>query len=176
MNLGVLKSRKIIAGIAAAVIVVAGGATAVAVTSGGSSNDNVTGAEKDRVVAAATAQVPGTAVKVEREDAEGKSTTAFEVKVKAADGTITEVELSKDLKVVKTKVDNEAAKLTPEQQTALESAVATVVPDGKVIEVESTSDHGAAYEAKVEVTKGQTVTEYDVYLDTAFKVVHHEQD
>lgn len=176
MNLGILKSRKAIVGIAAAVILAAGGATAVAVTSGESSNDNVTGAEKDRVAAAATAQVPGTAIKVEREDAEGKSKTAYEVKVKAADGTITEVELSKDLKVVKTKVDSQSAKLTPEQQTALETAVATVVPDGKVIEVKTTSDHGAAYKAKVEVTKGQTVTEYDVYLDAAFKVVHHEQD
>jgi len=177
MNIGLLKSRKAVVGISAAVVLAAGGATALAVTSGDSTSDHVTGTERDRVAAAAVNLVPGTVVKVEHEDEDdGHRDSGYDVTVRSADGTITELELSKDLEIVGTKVDSDVAKLTPEQQAALETAVATVVPDGKVIEVETTSDHGAAYEAKVEVIRGQTVTDHEVYLDTTFKVVHHEQD
>lgn len=174
MNTTFLKSRKAILGIATAVILAGGGSTAFAIAS--DSDDHVSGAEKDRVSQAAVDAVPGTAVEVEREDSDDLDLDAFDVLVKGEDGSLTEVTLDKDLKVLRTETDDDFVSLTPAQRSAIEAAVAKAFPRGVLTEVEYTDGHGATYEAKVLVTRGNTTTEYEVHLDQAFTIVHQERD
>jgi hypothetical protein len=174
MNNTFLKSRKVIIGIATTAILVGGGAVAFAIASDPS--DQVTGTEKDRVSRAAVDVVPGTALKVEREDSDDRDGEAFDVLVKGEDGTLTEVSLGKDLKVLRTDSDDDFVNLTPAQRSAIEAATSRAFPKGVLTEIEYADDHGATYEVKVLVTRGNSTTEYDVYLDHAFTIVHQVRD
>lgn len=172
MNLASLKKPGyLIAIVVVALVVAAGAAFAIKKDSG---DQQITGAKRDQIVKAIEASSPGgTVLKVEAEDDPKGS---FEAKVKAADGTIHEVKLDKSLKVIESKPDHDAITLTAEQQSVLEASVTAALPGAKVIKVEHTTDHGATYEAEVQVVSGQTTKEYEVFLDDAFKVVFKKAD
>lgn len=174
MNVAILKKPSFLIGLAVLLVLATVGA-AVAIK-WDAQDDHVTGAQRDRVAKVAEGAVPdGTVIKVERDD-DDDTDQAYEVKVKAADGTIHEVTLDKDLRVIGTLPDDDSLPWTPDQRAALEASIAKTLPGGVVVEVEHTNDHGATYEAQVQVINGQVVKEYDVYLDEAFNVLFKKRD
>ncbi len=173
MNTEVLRSRKVIAGLAVTLVLLGGGATALVIAE--NSSDQVTGSERDRISRATADQVPGSVIKVERDDSDHDS-GAFEVKVKGPDGKVTEVTLDKDHKVLRTETDDDFVPMPLADRSAAEAAALAAVPGGTVTSIERTDDHGASYEVDVTVSRGNRLIGYEVYLDQNFRVVHKERD
>ena len=99
--------RTVVAGSVVALIAVGSAVAGVAVASG--SNDNstpLTGSEYDRVTAKALQETGGGTV---NETEKGDEESYYQVEVQNADGSQTDVNLDRDLNVVKTKTENEKA-------------------------------------------------------------------
>ncbi|WP_243059399.1 PepSY domain-containing protein [Nocardioides sp. SR21] len=181
MNLSKLRRKRIIIPAVATIAVLGAGATVWSATA----DDSVGGSERDRVAAAAVEIAGGgTADEVETSDDPG---VAYEVEVRADDGTEIDVALDGDLNEVSTETDaddNDAddAGDTPdaddralgsEERTAAEQAALEAVGGGTVLQVEASDDPGEAYEAEVRADDG---TEWDVTLDADYGVVSKTAD
>jgi uncharacterized membrane protein YkoI len=98
--------RTLIIGAAAALIAVGGAVTGVAVATGDDDPSHpLTGAEYDRVTARALEETGGGTV---TETEKGDEESYYQVEIENADGSHTDVNLDRDLNVVKTKTENEA--------------------------------------------------------------------
>jgi hypothetical protein len=98
------KQTMILAGAAlATVLALTGGGLALA--AGNDDDENVTGADADRAVAAALAEVGGGAADGVERDSEGDGT--WEVEVRKPDGTTVEVHLDADFAVKSVESDDE---------------------------------------------------------------------
>lgn len=161
--------------------------------------DDVTGADRDRVAAAAVeAAGGGEAVDVESSDDPGQ---AYEVEVRKDDGTEVDVELDEDLNVLSQEADDvddadeaddaadDAADdrddatddatpdaddrvLSEEERTSAEDAALDAVGGGTVQQVEASDDAGEAYEVDVRVDD----VDWDVTLDSDFQVLSKTRD
>ena len=170
-------------------------ALAIGTTAWSASANNVTGTERDRIAEAAIKIAGGgTAEDVEHSDDFGE---AYEVDVRHKDGTEIEVSLDKNLKEVRTEVDDERDNdddgdgidngddrdnddngdaddraLSASEKSSAEKAALKAV-DGTVTDVEASDDPGTAYEVEVRTDKG---VEWDIDLDRNFAVVSKTKD
>lgn len=181
MNTSILRRKRVVLPALATVAVLAVGGTVWA-----ASADDVSGAERDRVAAAAVdAAGGGTAVDVETSDDAGE---AYEVEVRTADGTEVDVALDRDLGVVATERDDEGDDegdderedrdaddrvLTAAERGSAGKAALAAVGSGTVVDVEASDDRGVAYEVEVRDAAG---VEWDVDLATDFTVVAKHAD
>ncbi|QBX55585.1 hypothetical protein EXE58_09050 [Nocardioides seonyuensis] len=157
--------------------------------------DDVTGADRDRVAAAAVeAAGGGEAVDVESSDDPGQ---AYEVEVRKDDGTEVDVELDEDLNVLSQEADDaddaddsdDAADdrddatddatpdaddrvLSEEERRSAEEAALDAVGGGTVQQVEASDDAGEAYEVDVRADD----VDWDVTLDADFQVLSKTRD
>ncbi len=183
MNIQTLRRKTVVIPTIATLAVLGAGATVWSATA----NDDVNGADRDRISAAAVdAAGGGTVVEVEKSDDAGE---AYEVEVRMDDGTEVDVALDQDLKVVSESRDDDAddsgdsdgsrdtetddRALSEQERTAAEAAAAEAVQGGTVEQVEASDDPGAAYEVDVRAEDG---TEWDVTLDADFKVLSKTAD
>lgn len=197
MNVTTLRSKRIVLPALAAVAALA----VAGVVWSSAANADLSGSERDRVGAAATQAVGGTAVEVESGDDRGE---AYEVTVRRDDGTEVEVTLDKSLQVVSQHAEhhehaehaegNESDEaddaddvagrddrgddagdraLSASARTSAEQAALDAVGGGTVTEVEAEDDAGVAYEVEVTDSAG---TKWDVELDAGFTVVHKTVD
>ncbi|MBL7252743.1 PepSY domain-containing protein [Paractinoplanes lichenicola] len=173
MNTAKLRSKRVIVTTAAvAALAVGGGVWATAANA----DADVSGADRDRVGNAAVQAVGGgTVVDVESSDDQGE---AYEAEVRKPDGSEVDVVLDKDLKVLSQQADTPdtdtaGPALTDAQRTSAEKAVLDAFPGGTILDVEASDDQGVAYEAEVRDSANK---EWDVELDTAFKVLTKNQD
>jgi uncharacterized membrane protein YkoI len=185
MNLTKLRSKRVLLPTVAAVVAL--GVGGVVWTS--AANADVQGSERDRVASAATKAVGGTALDVETSDERG---VAYEVEVRQDDGTEVDVSLDKNLAMISQDVegretndedgDGEARSsgsesgdraLSPAERTAAERVAVNAVGGGTVTEVDASDDPGEAYDVDVRAPDG---TEWDVELDSDFKVLHKTAD
>ncbi|GAA0253280.1 PepSY domain-containing protein [Cryptosporangium japonicum] len=187
MNTTKLRSKRVLASTAVvAALAVGGGVWATTAYA----NDDVTGADRDRVVEAAVAAAGGgTATDVETSDDRGE---AYEVEVRREDGTEVDVTLDRDLKVVTTETDAPDAgtaaapstapsasvaaddrPLTPAEQASAGKAAVAAVPGSTVIDVDRGDEPGVAYEVEVRAADN---AEWNVDLDSAFAVVGKTAD
>jgi uncharacterized membrane protein YkoI len=153
-------------------------ALAIGTTAWSASANNVTGSERDRVAEAAIKIVGGgTAEDVEHGD---DASEAYEVEVRRANGTEVEVSLDKNLKEVRTEVDNDddgdadaddRALSAKEKSSATKAALKAV--SGTVTDVEASDDPGTSYEVEVRTAQG---VEWDIDLDRNFAVVSKTKD
>jgi len=184
MNTAKLRSKRVIVTTLAAVTAVA------AVSVGGllwtsAANADVPSGDRDRVAAAAVKAVgSGTAVDVETSDDAGQ---AYEVEVRKDDGTEVDVALDQNLNVVTqaadtdTDTDNDADTgtdaddrvLSDTERASAEKAALAAITGGTVLGVEASDDSGVAYEVEV---RDASNAEWDVELDTAFKVLTKTAD
>lgn len=187
MKTSTLRRKRVVLPALATVAVLAVGGTVWA-----ASADDVTGAERDRVAAAATkAAGGGEALEIEKADDPGE---AYEVEVRLADGTEVDVTLDRDLGVVATDRDDrdddrddrdddrDDAGEAPDaddrvlgaaERTSAEKAALAAVGSGTVVDVDPSDDPGVAYEAEVRDAKG---VEWEVDLATDFSVVAKNAD
>ncbi len=100
------KRTKIILAASAGGAVIALGATGAAVAAGGDGDQPLTGATKDKAVAAALAHTGGGTV---TETEAGDDGAAYEVEVRQADGRQVEVQLDKNFAIVGTEADDDSA-------------------------------------------------------------------
>lgn len=171
MNLSKLRRKRIIIPAVATIAVLGAGATVWSATA----DDSVDGSERDRVAAAAVEIAGGgTAEDVETSDDPG---VAYEVEVRADDGTEVDVALDDDLNEVNTETDDaddaDDRALSPEERTTAEQAALEAVGGGTVLQVEASDDQGEAYEAEVRADDG---TEWDVTLDADYRVLDKTAD
>ena len=91
-------------------------------------------------------------------------------------GGVVDVALDKNLNVVTqsadTGTDADDRVLTDAERASAEKAALTAVTGGTILQVEA-GDDGAAYEVEV---RGADNAEWDVELDTAFKVLNKTAD
>lgn len=187
MKTSTLRRKRVVLPALATVAVLAVGGTVWA-----ASADDVTGAERDRVAAAATkAAGGGEALEIEKADDPGE---AYEVEVRLADGTEVDVTLDRDLGVVATDRDDrdddrddrdddrDDAGEAPDaddrvlgaaERTSAEKAALAAVGSGTVVDVDPSDDPGVAYEAEVRDAKG---VEWEVDLAADFSVVAKNAD
>ena len=179
--------RVVLPAIAAATALAVGGPVWAATAS----DDDPTGSERERIGNAATKAVDGTVVDVETSD-DGKE--AYEVEVRADDGTETDVSLDQDLQVLGKDAedrdeddddregreddrdedsDGDDRAVSAKERSSAEKAAQKAVGSGKAVEVEASDDRGEAYE--VEVREGDG-TEWDVDLDDDYTVVNKSAD
>jgi uncharacterized membrane protein YkoI len=186
VNRSQLRSKRVLIPAIATVAVLGVGGVGGAVW-GASADDNLTGADRDRVGRAAVDAVGGgTAVDVETSDDPGE---AYEVEVRGQDGAETDVALDENLDVVRQQIDSaddagrddaddrdeaderddadDRVLSAGERDRAAQAAVAAV-GGGSAIEVEASDDRGEAYEVEVRAADG---TEWDVELDAGFRVL-----
>ncbi|WP_435741841.1 PepSY domain-containing protein [Nocardioides sp. SYSU DS0663] len=178
MNTSTLRRKRVLLPAIAVVAVLGVGGTAWTATADGS----VDGSERDRVAAAATDAVGGTAIEVEASDDRGE---AYEVEVRLADGTEVDVALAEDLSVVAEERDDdtddadEAGDDTPDrpltdaEQDAAGEAAVEAVGGGEVLRVEASDDASQAYEVEVRDADGAV---WDVDLDAEYGVVDQTLD
>lgn len=171
MNTAKLRSRRVVLG---SVAVVAALGVGGAVWASAASAD-IEGGERDRVAAAATDAVPGTAVDVESSDDPG---VAYEVDVRQDDGTEVEVSLDDRLAVVGEQEDRDDSDgddrvLTDDERASAEEAALAAVEGATVADVEASDDPGVAYEVDVRDEQG---AEWDVELDADLEVVSTTAD
>jgi uncharacterized membrane protein YkoI len=177
MNTARLRSKRVLLSAAATVAAVAVGGVVWSATA----SPDLRGSERDRVAAAATAEVGGTAVDVEAGD---PGEEAYEVEVRLDDGTEVDVYLDEELAVIGQDTDDDDRSGTDgrdgddrllgtaERQAAEDAALAAV--DGEtVLEVEASDDGDEAYEVSVLDADG---TEWDVDLDADFGVLRTSVD
>ncbi|MGP3535345.1 PepSY domain-containing protein [Microbacterium sp. RD1] len=116
-------------------------------------------------VAAASAAAPGDAVSIDAEDAGG-----WEVKLRGADGTESEVRVDSDgtATVVSTAADDRTPTRALDDAT-LRSLVtaAQAEVDGRIVEIDA-DDDAAAYEVSIASGTGRTV---DISVDESFTVI-----
>lgn len=153
------------------------------------SADDVTGAERDRVAAAATkAAGGGEAMEIEKADDPDE---AYEVEVRLEDGGEVDVTLDADLGVVVTdrddrddrdddgdddtagRPDADDRALSAAERASAEKAALAAVGSGTVVDVDPSDDPGVSYEAEVRDAKG---VEWDVDLAADFTVVAKQAD
>lgn len=177
MNLSKLRRKRVIVPAVATIAVLGAGATVWTATA----DDSVGGSERDRVAAAAVEIAGGgTAEEVETSDDPG---VAYEVEVRADDGSEVDVALDDDLNEVSAETDAaddtndtpdaDDRALSSEERTAAEKAALEAVGSGTVLQVEASDDQGEAYEAEVRADDG---TEWDVALDADYGVVSKTAD
>ncbi len=184
MNIAKLRRKRIILPTLAAVAVLGVGGTVWTA----SANDDVQGADRDRVGSAAVdAAGGGTVVDVETSDDQGE---AYEVEVRMDDGTEVDVSLDQDLNVVSEEADDrddadddaddrgespdaDDRALTTDERESAEKAALDAVGGGTVAQVEASDDPGEAYEVEVRAADN---TEWDVELDADFKVLNKTAD
>ncbi|GAA2469124.1 PepSY domain-containing protein [Winogradskya humida] len=172
MNTAKLRSKRIIVTTTAAVaaLAIGGGVWATA------ANADVRGDERDRIGNAAVQAVPGGTVDdVDTSDEPG---SAYEVEIRKQDGSEVDVLLDKDLKVIGQQAGTEAGDapdpVVPEAaRTSAGQAAVAAVGSGTATDVEASDDPGVAYEVEVRAADN---TEWDVELDTAFKVLTKTAD
>lgn len=190
MKTSTLRRKRVVIPALATVAILALGGTIWA-----ASADDVTGAERDRVAAAATkAAGGGEAFEVEKADDPGE---AYEVEVRLADGSEVDVTLDSDLGVVTLDDDGEYDDrddrdddrdgtgeageqpdaddrvLTATERTSAERAALAAVGSGTVVDVDPSDDPGVAYEVEVRDAKG---VEWDVDLAADFSLVARNAD
>ncbi len=168
MNLAKLRSRRVIVITAAtAALAVGGGFWATAANA----DSDVRGGDWDRVGNAAVQAVGGGAVlDVETSDDPGQ---AYEAEVRKPDGSEVDVALDKDLKVVARQAETPDPALTDSARASAEKVALEAVAGGTVLDVEASDDQGVAYEVEVRAADN---TEWDLELDTAFKVLTKNAD
>ncbi|GAA4365948.1 hypothetical protein [Nocardioides caricicola] len=180
MNLRTLRRKSILIPTVATLAVIGAGATVWSATA----DDSVGGSERERVAAAAVEVAGGgTAEEVETSDDPG---VAYEVEVRADDGTEVDVALDDDLNEVSAASDDDSdddsdgaeetddRALSPEERTAAEQAALEAVGSGStVLQVEASDDPGVAYEVEVRAEDG---TGWDVTLDADHAVVSKTAD
>jgi uncharacterized membrane protein YkoI len=165
-------------------------ALAIGGTAWSASANNVTGSERDRIAEAAIKIAGGgTAEDVEHSDDIGE---AYEVEVRRKDGTEVEISLDKNLKEVRTEVDDDRDNdddgdgrdndddgdaddraLGAKEKSAATKAALKAVGGGTATDVEASDDPGEAYEVEVRTKQG---VEWDVDLDRNFAVVSKKKD
>lgn len=186
MKTSTLRRKRVVIPALATVAVLAVGGTIWA-----ASAEDVTGAERDRVAAAATeAAGGGEALEIEKDDDPGE---AYEVEVRLADGSEVDVTLDADLGVVSTDRDDRGddgddrdddrddvaqpdaddRALSATERASAETAALAAVGGGTVLDVDPSDDPGVAYEAEVRDAKG---VEWDVDLAADFSVVAKHAD
>jgi uncharacterized membrane protein YkoI len=174
MNTATLRSKRVVLPAIAVVAVLAAGGTVWSATA----NDDLGGSQRDRVGRAAVQAVGGTVMEVETSDDAG---AAYEVEVRADDGSEIDVALDQDLNVVSREVeagdDDETREaddraLSASERRSAERAARSAVGGGTVLEVEAGDDDGAAYEVEVR----SAGTEWDVELDADFGVLDKSAD
>jgi uncharacterized membrane protein YkoI len=185
MDTSLIRSKRVVLPSLAAVAVLGIGGVVWSSAAGA----DLQGSQRDRVAAAATRAVGGTAVEVESSDDRGE---AYEVEVRRADGAEVDVSLDKNLHVVSQEVDHHDAAdhddgdhghdgddraLSASERSSAQRAALDAVNGGTVTEVEA-GDDGEAYEVKVNKADG---TEVKVGLDPHLHVVskevdHHDSD
>ncbi len=182
MNTEILRRKRVLVPAIGTVAALAIGATAWS-----ASANNVTGSQRDRIAEAAIKIVGGgTAEDVEHGDDTGE---AYEVEVRRANGTEVEVSLDKNLKEVRTEVDNDDdgrdndddgdgdgddddRALSPKEKSSATKAAVKAV-GGTVTDVEASDDPGTSYEVEVRTPQG---VEWDIDLDRNFAVVSKTKD
>jgi uncharacterized membrane protein YkoI len=180
--------RVIVPGIALVAALAVGGTVWTA-----TANDDLGGDERDRVgQAAVEAAGGGTVVDVESSDDRGE---AYEVELRAEDGSEREVVLDEQLDVVTDRSDDadddrgdadddadddtddrdeaDDRVLGADERTAAEEAALEAVGGGTVLDVEGSDDRGEAYEVSVRDAEG---TEWDVELDSGYDVLRKTVD
>jgi len=162
-------------------------ALAIGTTAWSASANNVTGDERDRIAAAAVKVAGGgTAEDVEQSD---DADEAYEVEVRRANGTEVEVSLDKNLKEVRTEVDDDLDSddggdardgdddgdrtLSAKEKSSATKAALKAVGGGTATDVEASDDPGTSYEVEVRTAQG---VEWDVDLDRNFAVVSKAKD
>jgi uncharacterized membrane protein YkoI len=139
------------------------------------------GTERDRVGRTATEGVGGTVIHVDTSDDPGE---AYEVELRAEDGTEREVALDAQMRVVSERADDDnddndgsddsdGRMLGAAERTAAEQAALDAAGGGTVLEAESGGDRGEAYEVEVRDPDG---TEWDVELDAGYEVLRKSVD
>ncbi len=186
MNTAKLRSKRVILPTIAAVAALGIGGVVWASTA----NADLQGNERDRVSTAATEAVGGgKVIDAESSDDPGE---AFEVEVRKADGTEVDVTLDKDLNVLRQEADDRTTVTTPTttddaneapdaddralsaaERKSAEKAALDAVGGGTITDLDASDDRGEAYEAEVRKANG---TEWDVTLDSAFKVLDKRVD
>ncbi|WP_250038247.1 PepSY domain-containing protein [Paractinoplanes maris] len=172
MNIAKLRSKRVIVTTAAfAALAVGGGVWATAANA----DPDVSAGDRDRVGNAAVQAVGGgTVLDVEASDDQGE---AYEVEVRKPDGSEVDVVLDKDLKVLTQQAETPDTAADPAvsetQRASAEKAALEAVAGGTVLDVEASDDQGVAYEVEVRAADN---TEWDVQLDTAFKVLAKNAD
>ena len=155
-------------------------------------SDDLSGNQRDRVVAAARQVTgPGEVISVESSDRDrdGEDAAdrdeAYEVEIRKADGTEVEVSLDEDLQVTPGSREDDRSDdaneqpeaedrvLSAAEHTRAEKAAVAAVGGGHVTRVEASDDRGVAYEVDVQMADG---TEWDVDLDSSFAVVQKSID
>ncbi|MFI5931759.1 PepSY domain-containing protein [Actinoplanes sp. NPDC051494] len=173
MNTAKLRTKRVIVTTTAAVaaLAIGGGVWATA------ANADVRGEDRDRLGNAAVQAVGGgTVTDVDTSDDKGE---AYEVEVRKQDGSEIDVALDKDGKVIGQQADTPDSPdaddrvLTDAERTSAEQAAVAAVTGGTVTDVEASDDPGVAYEVEVRAADN---SEWDVELDTAFKVVTKTAD
>jgi uncharacterized membrane protein YkoI len=188
------KKTWLIAGGAGLVLVLGGTGAAFAATSG--DDDTLTGTNLTKATDAALAAAgPGTVIDAETSD---DADHAYEVELRAEDGTETDVKLNADFGVVTSTVDTDDdggndrddndnddndhdrddtdaddAPITDAERTSVEAAAIAAAGAGTVTDLERSDDVGVAWEIEVRAADG---TETDVELDAALAVVTTEVD
>lgn len=170
-------------------------ALAIGGTAWSASANNVTGSERDRIAEAAIKIAGGgTAEDVEHSDDIGE---AYEVEVRRKDGTEVEISLDKNLKEVRTEIDDsdidgdndddgrdddidgdddgdaDDRALSAREKSDATKAALKAVGGGTATDVEASDDPGEAYEVEVRTKQG---VEWDVDLDRNFAVVSKKKD
>ena len=190
MNTARLRSKRVILPTIAAVAALGIGGVAWASTA----SADLQGSERDRVGTAATEAVGGgKVVEAESGDDPGE---AFEVEVRKSDGTEVDVTLDKDLNVVRQSADDrddrddandtddvnddandardaDGRALSATERTSAEKTALDAVGGGTITDLDASDDRGEAYEVDVRKANG---TEWDVTLDSEFKVLHKSVD
>jgi uncharacterized membrane protein YkoI len=174
MNPAKLRTKRVILPAIAAVAALGIGGVVWASTA----SADLGGGERNRVSTAATEAVGGgKVVEAESSDDPGE---AYELEVRKTDGTEVDVTLDKDLNVLRQDTDDEVSDndaddraLSSTERGSAEKAAQSAVGGGTVVDVEASDHHGEAYEVEVRTSNG---AEWDVTLDSEFKVLHKVAD
>ena len=192
MNTAKLRSKRVILPTIAAVAALGIGGVVWA----SSANADLQGGERDRVSTAATQAVGGgKVIDAESSDDPGE---AFEVEVRKPDGTEVDVTLDKDLNVLRQEADDRDERgdanetddandaddanegpdaddrsLSAAERKSAAKAALDAVGGGTLTDLDASDDRGVAYEVEVRTANG---TEWDVTLDSAFKVLDKRVD
>ena len=174
------KKTWIIVGGASLALALGGTGVAVAATAG--DDDALTGSSLEKASDAAIAETGGgSVVSAETSD---DADHAYELEVRAPDGTETDVELGANYEVVHTETDleddgknddndSDDAPISAAERSSVEAAAVAAAGGGTVVDLERSDDTGIAWEIEVRAADG---TETDVELDANLGVVTSQVD
>ena len=172
------KKTWIIVGGASLALALGGTGVAVAATAG--DDDALKGSSLEKASDAAIAETGGgTVVGAETSD---DADHAYELEVRAPDGTETDVELDANYGVVRTEADSDDdsdnsaaddAPISAADRASVGSAAIAAAGGGTVVDLERSDDAGIAWEIEVRAADG---TETDVELDANLGVVTSQVD